>query len=563
MALSESSFTEAELNYAKSASAFDLLVTSEQSRRLRSTTVLLEGRIDSLNHKALEESDCVEAAEEDADACRTRAQELEVDLERTLLELRSKVREVDLLKTELSSLHDASADSAKVFTDKLALTREVAVLRPEVEHLRSQVSLNEGLLAEKLSAEQRLLDLQAELNTEKQLHKKAAARRESNEKRDAAHMSQVETLEKELRDAQRQLAARKDEALNDEKEQLVDLRRQLSKEKKDREAADTRIAKAESRWEAQKSVLEDKLEQFRTKLRSTKEKLRDTEDALQKAELGPTQRIPTKDRGQKNVMKRSRTTIEADSVVGTPGDAVQNKRAKRASSVVGDKSTFSITPFLNRTASIAPESPAAAGEDEAMASIETAEASPSARSRQSNPGKSSKETKSRPVLASASVGRSNTKTTSLSRRKAAKSSLTLENVAEEDVHGAENRRQELLDTDALPEKAEAVKPQPRPASGLLTLRAGSLPPTQPKKSRKLLGGGGQTLFDINEDAEPADLGSYRAGGPQRTFGGFGGRGFGGLKALGAKKKGPLMVTSDGFAFSPLKKDRKAAASLND
>lgn len=55
--------------------------------------------------------------------------------------------------------------------------------------------------------------------------------------------------------------------------------------------------------------------------------------------------------------KRTVSQMLSDSAIGTPGDAASERRNKRSSTLPGDKSTFSITPYLNRTASLAPESP--------------------------------------------------------------------------------------------------------------------------------------------------------------------------------------------------------------
>ena len=41
--------------------------------------------------------------------------------------------------------------------------------------------------------------------------------------------------------------------------------------------------------------------------------------------------------------------------LGTPGDGPAAKRGKKAARGVGDKSTFSITPFLNKTTSVIQE----------------------------------------------------------------------------------------------------------------------------------------------------------------------------------------------------------------
>ncbi|OAP62097.1 hypothetical protein AYL99_04300 [Fonsecaea erecta] len=63
-----------------------------------------------------------------------------------------------------------------------------------------------------------------------------------------------------------------------------------------------------------------------------------------------------------NPRKRNVARFDPDMTIGTPGNGGPVAKKPRISVSVGDKSNFSITPFLNRTLSILPETPA---EDEA------------------------------------------------------------------------------------------------------------------------------------------------------------------------------------------------------
>ena len=76
-------------------------------------------------------------------------------------------------QTELQSMTHATQDSANLLAEKLALTRELAVLKPELEHLRVQVDQQQATLSEKLTLEQQVNTLEAQLENEKKAVKRA------------------------------------------------------------------------------------------------------------------------------------------------------------------------------------------------------------------------------------------------------------------------------------------------------------------------------------------------------------------------------------------------------
>jgi hypothetical protein len=240
----------------------------------------------------------------------------------------------DLFKAELNSLQGVSTDSTQLLTEKLALSRELAALKPEVEHLRSQVATNQTLLAEKLSLQRQLSTLQVELETEKRAARRLSVKSVGRIGQDDKSEAQIETLQAEV-----------------------------AKERKERQRAEREKQQLSSEFEGKKTVLESRLDAFRNKLRTTKEQFKEMQ--LELAQARETIKTQAAQRGTKNstgttVHARKRTIAQADddTAIGTPGILPATKRAKRGPSAVpGEKSTFSITPFLNRTTSIAPESP--------------------------------------------------------------------------------------------------------------------------------------------------------------------------------------------------------------
>lgn len=88
----------AELRYEHAAAAVELLAKDEALRKLRVRNALLGDELDDLNEKLCEEFERGDAAEVDAQDWKIRANDLTERLERTLNDLRSRTREMELLK---------------------------------------------------------------------------------------------------------------------------------------------------------------------------------------------------------------------------------------------------------------------------------------------------------------------------------------------------------------------------------------------------------------------------------------------------------------------------------
>lgn len=488
-------------------------------------------------------------------------------------------------------------------------------------HLRAQTSSNQTLLSEKLTLQRQLQTAEAELADSQHAIKLATEARMEHEQETNGRVDVIERkrkdLEKELDRALTRLDEREaqDKAIEDVAKQLQETEQQLKEEQWERSKAEKHLDKVQADGESEKAVHEDKLNQFRTKLRKTKDRLKETETDLARARQEVDAGNPENHKPLKNPRKRSRVSRQdPDFAVGTPGDGPANKRSKRASSVVvGEKSTFSITPFLNRTASLSVAPEEQRQPDQPIVSIEGALAlqenqeSPMTRPRLST--KISGE--ERNALAPSSPRKLNLKNqravstaAKQSRRKgpkAAAMATSLEKVAEEQHEDAAGSKATQATASEANEytaagagapaitKSIVLKPKPKlkppkkSLSSFASFRDASLVPqrqsslelpmgqNQNKKKRKLLSGTARTVFDEENDdmdgegcvAQQSRLYSIapRAGveaSKQRAFGSFasGLGGFGG--GLLNRKKGPLVVAgADGFEFSPLKKERKA------
>lgn len=481
------SFRTAQLEqaYERALRQCEEIYELERQRQLRIQILLLEDENDSLQDQVAENEIKVEDLELSSDDIRQQLVEVETDLQQAEIDLRCKTRELESYEAELNSLHATSSDQSKILREKLALDRELANMKPELEHLRSQVSTQSNLLSEKLALQREVSSLQVELETEKRAVQRKGGKQPAEI--DIESAAKIEELKKEI-----------------------------AKEKRDA----TKSKNKANEFEAQKETLENKLEAFRNKLRSTKEQLKEVQDELEQTKtakskaagsISPPKALPA------NSKKRPVARFDPDATIGTPGQHVA-KKAKTA--LPGDKSEFSMTPFLSRTLSILPESPATAEEVEAahqkadevlISHIDTL----AAQARSSPPKPTEKATISKMSVATTGIA------------KAAKPTKA----------------------QPLQEKSNANAAVPKPRLEKVTeesdqenASASSTLPTKEPKKQKLLGQK-RTLFD-GDDFPPTKT---------KQLGGLGLRGGGmtlnKVNLLGGKTKTLA-------EFSPLKKDRR-------
>ena len=418
-----------------------------------------------------------------------------------------------LSQAELNSLHAVTMDSTKLLTDKLTLARELTALKPEVDHLRSQAASHQSLLADKLSLQRQLSTVQVELETEKRATQRALQKEAKTLAEDAKHESRMESLQSNL-----------------------------AKERRERQRLDHEAQKASSESENRISTLESRLDAFRNKLKYTKEQLKDAQTSLQTLQASNHSKSSRPSTSAKpnmslaaNPHKRAAAQIDADTIIGTPGDHPATKKSKHGSTSFGEKSTFSITPFLNRAVGVASEAPPPdndSGNDEHYFKGSDQPSEYTSQEGTKNPVQARKPG----VLENAKTSKINTR---LAPARKAKAAPILEQVAEETIENG-------VSTSSVSDPIATKDISNEASQGVLEIR---------KRKRKLLGGGlGKTLFDGDEgDALKGSRGLFDGG---REFGTLGKGG------LGAPKYGPSKAIGSKWntfgCISPLKKDKKGA-----
>ncbi|KAF2123406.1 hypothetical protein P153DRAFT_164928 [Dothidotthia symphoricarpi CBS 119687] len=490
--------------------------------------------------------------------------ELRAELEEVRKELAKEKK--DRLKTE-SSLSKAEQAMEKVQADLESQQQVTEQLQAKMEKL----SKREGGKASKRDEahEAELEELRQELEQEKIARQKA----EKAGKKTNDHNAEIEQLRQELEEERRERQKAEKtfkKSTQPDDTQADQFRKELEEEKRERKKQEKEYTKTLAELQGRNTILDDKLSAFREKLRSTKEKLKEKEAQLEKTDRAQTAPPVKATAGgsmkpPKNPRKRVAATAEPETYLGTPGESFAAKKMKRATSVsaVGDTSTFSLTPFLNRTANAAPASPIVEEEEEDQdVSIQPAP-TPTA-----PPKKVLTKTIQPKVkaLAPSSSDKANAKP----RKKAAAPSLDI--VAEEASEtshpdpkpSSDNAPKTipLKDADDGPStKSKTTAPKIKPRKSLMSFANFTEEPVAEKKKKRKLGpNAGKTLFDDEdvEDAAPLKpVGSSKGLYAARALG---------KSVLGKAGQRPIsggfnMLSDEGFAFSPLKKDRRNANSI--
>lgn len=436
-------------------------------------------------------------------------------------------------------MNGVTLDSTKLLTEKLNLARELATLKPELEHLRSQTTYQQTILSEKLALQRQVSTLEVELETEKRATKRAAQKNDNGGKEAELH-HQLDALQKDL-------AREKKEAAKALKEQEKELKA----------------------YEARQTVLESKVEETRTKLRATKEQLKESQAELTRvrAEATKTASLLAKAEAQaKKPRKRSVLEVSTDQTIGTPDGATMGGKRPGLKTMVGEKSMFSITPFLNRTLSVAPEasledSPEldAVREDEEDAHDEREDApdmeapveaqnphsdvlSPTPQPQPKTKRKTCKKA-SEGDKNTLSEGNLNVPTNKPGPKKVQKLSKLTE-ITEEDV----GENEQIIPSASVPPKpttkATAAAKTVKPKRSKAQVKEAEIEIEEPKKKRKKMLGA--TLFD-EDDAEATKRPAKASLARPRLLGKSA------ADKLGAPKGGMP-------AFSPLKKDRRGVGA---
>ncbi|KAK8056470.1 hypothetical protein PG993_001697 [Apiospora rasikravindrae] len=551
---------------------------------------------------------------------------LNQDSTNVLAEKLALTRELAVLKPELDHLRSQLAHQQETLAEKLALERQVNTLEVELanekkaskramqkresndrveDDLRKKLREAEKSLATEKAQRERLED---QLAQEKHTHNLAIQDQDSTREVESDLRKKLQDAQREAREAkedkerlEEELAAEKrrskkahskasdDTVEADLRTQLEDTEKTLAAEQKQKEKLRHQSQESLTEAEARNDALEKKLEKMRTKTRDIQEQLKQCQSDLRKAQKAkPTlsEEIAAKTTGRHAFKKRKGHDIGSDEIsqisIATPNaDEKPRKGPKKRfvpePSLVGEKSTFSITPFLNRgktgmdstgdlddddelgDTSIIPQqfanNPGARtasvlvpDEDEsAHSSAEPTEAAP-AEAQEPQPAVKSRG-RPKKALADAPSARKNSQPRAKTALKKGSKAAKLAQVAEESE--APGSQEKVADTAA--EKTQSGKvnftmPEDADASSTNVSKGGE-PKEEPKKKKRKVLGSTKTLFDEEEGEEEDGDAPVKA--PKAK-----------LKGVLKGKRQPPGVRNAfaGKSFSPLKRERRGVGA---
>ena len=217
-----------------------------------------------------------------------------------------------------------SAAYQNLLSEKVQLSREVSNLKAEVQKFKTQVTSQQTMVAEKHEMERQLSSLEVQLENERHSHERTRAKSSQQATEIAKLSTKVEELQATL---------------------AKELRVNQQYERDSRQQQET--------WKSQRESLEGKIETLRKQLRTAKDKLQETQHDLQqrRGNVRSGDGDSKEARSRTIPLQRPGPTSDYHNgvTIATPGAVRVEDKMKRQSALLGDKSAFSITPFLNRT----------------------------------------------------------------------------------------------------------------------------------------------------------------------------------------------------------------------
>ncbi|RGP78770.1 hypothetical protein FLONG3_3134 [Fusarium longipes] len=532
---------ELELKHQGSAHQIDLTGRDEEARLLKLRLLTLRDENASLKDRLVQRDALVKQLSKQGSGTQAELNVTRSKLKAQDAQIRKQSNALEDLKAEINSLNEFRQDSNKILQEKLALSRKLEQIQPELEHLQSQLENHRAVVTQKQDLERQLSSIEVELENEKKSKQRIQSRSKDND---------------------------------EWKEQFEEAKREIERLRKEhsRELREVR---------GEYEMLEGRMEDTKNKLKKTQTDLKDARAELAscQVELDEARKMIANnklkkkgDKEQPTGKKRTHDISMEDISIGTPGPdeaslrrPLKKRGAERA--LVGEKSTFSITPFLNRSKNLSDSlseeqrelhsptgkianarEPATAHEEEAVEAGDSSEAigeasgsedqADSHLSAEAIEEPKAQKVRGRPrkALDEAPTTKKNMPVQAKKKAKTTKGSEKLAAVSEEVETGEAE-----AEPSAKPKKIPGLlKTNTAPALS----KFGVDDADARKKKRKVLGGGNKTLFD-DDEAEPLpnpakiQMGAGRRlkttlGGPRSAFG--------------------------GAAFSPLKKDRRGVGA---
>ncbi|KAL2866351.1 uncharacterized protein BJX67DRAFT_136174 [Aspergillus lucknowensis] len=318
MALTTARFEkEYDLAYSRTVRLLD----AERDRARCVEQLLLRIEIEGLQSRLHHtERELIQARETEADA-RFQLDRATGELGRLQSAAQTSSREVENLQLELASLNAVSSESQKIQAEKVRISKEVSSLKLEVERLRSQNTSASTLLAEKQTLARQLNGLEVQLENEKRAHERTLAK-------GSQHMEEIKILKAKLEEARR--------------EPDLAPQRQSSTHTKNRPLA-VRKEQALDKHESAAKPLEAAMERYQ-------DAVPDLQQPQQVRSAAESKRCS--EHTSIDPLRGLASHMNTELTIATPGAVRAKEKQSRNFTLPGQKSSFSVTPFLNRTSGL-------------------------------------------------------------------------------------------------------------------------------------------------------------------------------------------------------------------
>ncbi|KAJ5951786.1 uncharacterized protein N7479_010199 [Penicillium vulpinum] len=333
-----------EKEYEKTLSDSARLLDGERDRVQRMELLLSKFENEALRFQ-LEEANrhLLGFTGADSEAC-VQLQEACQEIDHLELQAQAFASEIDRLKEALSTQKNNSTSYNAVLAEKLHLSRDISTLQSELEQFRSQSASYQAIISEKHEMERQINSLELQLDNEKHAHERTQAK--------GSH--QITEITR--------LSAR-----------VEGLRNELAEELRAKQQQERDHHHQNSAWANQRATFEGKIDSLKQQLRSTKDKLQEAQVEVQQQRSLKSHAGNGSESGSRTVpLQRPGPSCPTGVTIATPGAVRVHEKLKRDSAMPGDKSAFSITPFLNRTGAASDSPMGSVGdEDDILGDIDT------------------------------------------------------------------------------------------------------------------------------------------------------------------------------------------------
>ncbi|KAI9924496.1 hypothetical protein AWENTII_009578 [Aspergillus wentii] len=323
-----------EQDYERALGRTAQLMDAERNRVLCMEQLLLQFENDGLRLRFDQVNENLMTATNSESEIRIQLYGAYKEIERLRSIADTSIHEVEDLRRELSLMNDTATESKKLLSDKIRLSKDLSNVKSEFDRLSTQSASSKALLAEKQELERQLNTLRTQMENERRAHELMQTK--------GSHQTE-EIIN---------LSTRLDQA-----------RKELADETRARERQEWSARQQSAEWAAQRTALEGKLEVLNSKLRLTKDRLQGTQkDAQQQRSNARNDTSDSQPMPRTVSLQRATAQFHPDMTIATPGAVQTHDRIKKSAALPGDKSAFSITPFLNRTNGLA-NSPISSDDD--------------------------------------------------------------------------------------------------------------------------------------------------------------------------------------------------------